>query len=191
MDYQLYWNFMKNSHLKRLELPKWSNLSKLIVICKFKKELVNIQSFYNQFGIKTETQKSVFQFLHSEKLPKPSKVSQLDKQPWILTCEALKCLKKWISIMSNIWLRMIKTIESKDKLSSVQVNNMQQLLLKKKENKLLNLNRYNHKMLLERKKSTLWMMMISLTQLLVLLHNLFKFQLLKLLKFNNKILLDC
>lgn len=93
--------------------------------------------------------------------------------------------------MSNIWLKMIKTIESKDKLSSVQVNNMQQLLLKKKENKLLNLNRYNHKMLLERKKSTLWMMMISLTQLLVLLHNLFKFQLLKLLKFNNKILLDC
>lgn len=93
--------------------------------------------------------------------------------------------------MSNIWLKMIKTIESKDKLSSVQVNNMQQLLLKKKENKLLNLNRYNHKMLLERKKSTLWMMMISSTQLLVVLHNLFKFQLPKLLKFNNKILLDC
>lgn len=164
---------------------------KLTVIYKYKKEPANIQSFCNQFGIKIETLKFVFQFHHLDRLLKLSKAFQSDKQPWILTWEALSYLKKWISITNNIWHIKIKTIEFKDKLLSAQVSNMQQLLLKKKEDKLFNLNKLNLKMLSERKKSTLWTMMIFSIQLLVAPHNLFKFQLLRPLKYNNKILLAC
>lgn len=85
---------------------------------------------------------------------------------------------------------MMKIIEFKDRLLLAQVNSMRLLLLKKKENKLFSQNKINHKMLLERKKLTLWMMMISLIQLQEELHSQFKFQLINPSKLNNKILSD-
>lgn len=160
------------------------------MIYKFKKELANIPSFYNPYGIKIETQKSVFQYHHSEKLLKLSKAFQWAKQPWTLIWVTWNCQKKWISIMNNIWAKMMKIIEFKDRLLLAQVNSMRLLLLKKKENKLFSQNKINHKMLLERKKLTLWMMMISLIQLQEELHSQFKFQLPKPSKLNNKILSD-
>jgi len=53
------------------------------VIYKSKKELANIQSFYNKFGIKIEMLKFVFQCHHLDKLLKLSKAFLSDKPPWI------------------------------------------------------------------------------------------------------------
>ncbi len=76
---------MRNSLLKRQELPKWSNPLKPTVIYKFKKEPVNIPSYWNQYGIMTETHKSASQSLPSEKQPKLSKLFPLEKRPWTWT----------------------------------------------------------------------------------------------------------
>lgn len=161
------------------------------MIYKSKKELANIRSFYNQFGIKIEMLKFAFQSHHLDKLPKLSKAFQSDKQPWILTWETLSYQRKWISIMNNTWHIRIKIIEFKDKSLSAQVSNMQQPSLRKKEDKLFNLNKVNHKMPSERKKSTLWTMMTFSIQLLVVLPNLFKFQLPRPINYNSRILSAC
>ena len=82
MVYHVYLSYLKSFQIKK-EFIKWSDLLRLILTYKFKKEHVSMLNYLREIGIKIERKRFVFLFSLSNLQLKCLRLFPLETCKWI------------------------------------------------------------------------------------------------------------